>query len=104
MKPLYFIYLYILFDISECFVACDLKVGRYIQSNELMKLCEHSRSRSAAEFVSLCLTETQSSVNYCSAKMIIALFERTFTEGSFAIRSRCGIIELITLPNYNYSV
>ena len=37
----------IIFDFfSERFVACALKVGRYRQRIELMKLCEYSRSMS----------------------------------------------------------
>ena len=28
------------------FVACDMKIGKYILLFELMKLCEYSRSRS----------------------------------------------------------
>ena len=32
-------------DFSENFVACDVKVGRYKHHIELMKLCDHSRSR-----------------------------------------------------------
>ena len=33
-------------DFSETIEACDLKVGRYRQLNDLMKVCEYSRSRS----------------------------------------------------------
>ena len=33
-------------DFSETIAACDLKVGRYRQLIEFMKLCEYSRSRS----------------------------------------------------------
>ena len=31
-------------DFSETIEACDLKVGRYRQLNDLMKVCEYSRS------------------------------------------------------------
>ena len=33
-------------DFSETIAACDLKVCRYRQLIEIMKVCEHSRSRS----------------------------------------------------------
>ena len=33
-------------DFSETIEACDLKVGRYRQLNDLMKVCEYCRSRS----------------------------------------------------------
>ena len=33
-------------DFSETMAASDLKVGRYRQLIELMKICEYSRSRS----------------------------------------------------------
>ena len=33
-------------DFLETIAACDLKVGRYRQLIELMKVCDYSRSRS----------------------------------------------------------
>ena len=33
-------------DFSETIEACDLKVGRYRQLIEMMKVCEYRRSRS----------------------------------------------------------
>ena len=33
-------------DFSETIEACDLKVGRYTQLIEIIKVCEYSRSRS----------------------------------------------------------
>ena len=33
-------------DFSETIEACDLKVGRYRQLNDLMKICEYWWSRS----------------------------------------------------------
>ena len=33
-------------DFSETIETCDLKVGRYRQLNDFMKVCEYSRSRS----------------------------------------------------------
>ena len=33
-------------DFSETIAACDLKVGRYRQPIEIMKVCESGRSRS----------------------------------------------------------
>ena len=33
-------------DFSETIEACDLKVGRYRQLNDFMKVCEYLRSRS----------------------------------------------------------
>ena len=33
-------------DFSETIEACDLKVGRYRQLNDVMKVCEYLRSRS----------------------------------------------------------
>ena len=33
-------------DVSETIEACDLKVGRYRQLIEIMKVCEYRRSRS----------------------------------------------------------
>ena len=33
-------------DFSETNEACDLKVGRYRQLNDFMKVCGYSRSRS----------------------------------------------------------
>ena len=33
-------------DFSETIEACDLKVGRYRQLNDFMKVCEYWRSRS----------------------------------------------------------
>ena len=33
-------------DFSETIEACDLKVGRYRQLIDFMKVCEYSRSRS----------------------------------------------------------
>ena len=36
-------------DFSGSFVACDLKVGTYIQLIELMKSYEYSRSRSSLD-------------------------------------------------------
>ena len=33
-------------DFSETIEACDLKVGRYRQVNDFMKVCEYWRSRS----------------------------------------------------------
>ena len=45
-------------DFSGSFVACDLKVGTYIQLIELMKSYEYSRSR-------LSLDIGQRSFTYC---------------------------------------
>ena len=33
-------------DFSKTIEACDLKVGRYRQLNDFMKVCEYQRSRS----------------------------------------------------------
>ena len=33
-------------NFSETVEACDLKVGRYRQLNDIMKVCEYLRSRS----------------------------------------------------------
>ena len=33
-------------NFSETIEACDLKVGRYRQLNDFMKVCEYGRSRS----------------------------------------------------------
>ena len=33
-------------DFSETIEACDLKVGRYRQLNDFMKVCEYLRSKS----------------------------------------------------------
>ena len=33
-------------DFSETIEACDLKVGRYTQLIEIMKVCEYRRARS----------------------------------------------------------
>ena len=37
-------------DFSETFEACDLKVGRYRQLIDFMKVCEHCSSRSLLDF------------------------------------------------------
>ena len=33
-------------DFTETIAACDLKIGRYRNVNELMEICDYSRSRS----------------------------------------------------------
>ena len=38
-------------DFSETIEACDLKVGRYRQLNDFMKVYEYRRSRSFLDFL-----------------------------------------------------
>ena len=51
-------------DFSEKFVVCDLKVGRYRQLVEFMKLCEYSRSMSFCDHGSRLCTCQKLKLNF----------------------------------------